>query len=122
MLAERGLATAVDALAERAPVPVRIDISAEQLPASAERTAYYVIAEGLTNVAKHAMATNAQVSITRRNGVACVTIRDDGRGGAEIAAGSGLEGLNDRVAATGGTLKISSGPGGTTLEATIPCE
>ena len=81
-----------------------------------------MIAEGLTNVAKHAKATNAQVSITRRNGVACVTIRDDGKGGAEIVAGSGLEGLNDRVAATGGTFNISSGPRGTTLEATIPCE
>ena len=121
LLAERGLTTAVDALAERAPVPVIIDITAKQLPASVERTAYYVIAEGLTNVAKHAMATNAQVSITQRNGVVCVTIRDDGKGGAEITAGSGLEGLNDRVAATGGAFNISSGPGGTTLEATIPC-
>ena len=122
LLAERGLATAVDALAERAPIPVRIDITAEQLPPSAERTAYYVIAEGLTNVAKHAKATSAEVSITRRNGIACVTIRDDGKGGAEMAAESGLEGLNDRVAATGGTFNISSDPGGTTLEATIPCE
>lgn len=122
LLTERGLATAVDALAERAPVPVHIDITAERLPASAERTAYYVIAEGLTNMAKHAMATSAQVSITRRNGLACITISDDGKGGAEIAGGSGLEGLNDRVAATGGTFDISSGPGGTTLKATFPCE
>ena len=121
LLAERGLATAVDALAELAPIPVRIEITAEQLPAGVERTAYYVIAEGLTNVAKHAVATNVQVSITSRNGVTRVTIRDDGKGGAEIAAGAGLEGLNDRVAATGGTFNISSGPGGTTLEATIPC-
>lgn len=121
LLAERGLATAVDALAERAPVPVQIDVTAENLPAIAERTAYYVIAEGLTNMAKHSMASSAEVSITRRNGAACVTIRDDGKGGAVISAGSGLEGLKDRVAATGGTFNVSSGPSGTTLEATIPC-
>lgn len=121
LLAERGLATAVDALAERAPVPVQIDITTDPLPSRVEKTAYYVIAEGLTNMAKYALATNAHVSITRRNGVACITIRDDGKGGAKIAAGSGLEGLNDRVAATGGTFNVSSDPGGTTLEATIPC-
>ncbi len=60
-------------------------------------------------------------AISRRNGAACVTIRDDGKGGAAISAGSGLEGLNDRVAAAGGTFTVASGPGGTTLEATIPC-
>ena len=122
LLAERGLATAVDALAERAPVPVQIDITSGRLPPGAESTAYFVIAEGLTNVAKHAMASNARVSITRRDGTACIAIRDDGKGGAEIAPGSGLEGLNDRVAATGGTFTVSSGPRGTTLEATIPCD
>lgn len=121
LLAERGLAPAVDALAERAPVPVRLDITANQLPAGAERTAYYVIAEGLTNMAKHASATKAQVSISRDNSDAHVTIVDNGRGGAEISPGSGLEGLNDRIAATGGTFNITSGPEGTTLEATIPC-
>ncbi len=121
LLAERGLALAVDALAERAPVPVTVDVTAARLPAPAERTAYFVVAEGLTNMAKHAMATSAEVSITRANGVARVTISDDGRSGAAIAPGSGLEGLNDRVAATGGAFRISSGPGGTTLEATIPC-
>ncbi len=121
LLADRGLAPAVDALAERAPVPVTVDIAPGPLPANAERTAYFVIAEGLTNMAKHAGATNAEVSITRSNGLASVTIRDDGKGGAKIAPGSGLEGLNDRVAAVGGTFRISSGPAGTTLEATIPC-
>ncbi len=121
LLAERGLAPAVVALAERAPVPVTVDVTTDRLPAGAERTAYFVVAEGLTNMAKHAMATSAEVSISRNDGSARVTIRDDGRGGAEIAPGSGLEGLNDRVAATGGAFRISSGPGGTTLEATIPC-
>lgn len=122
LLAERGLATAVDALAERAPVPVRIDIAAEELPASAEQAAYYIVAEGLTNMAKHARATRAEVLITRTRSDACITIRDNGRGGAKITTGSGLEGLNDRVAATGGTFRISTGPSGTSLEATIPCE
>ncbi|MGI9599258.1 MAG: sensor histidine kinase, partial [Acidimicrobiales bacterium] len=121
LLAERGLAPAVDALAERAPVPVKLDIATTDLSAKAERAAYYVIAEGLTNMAKHASATKAQVSITRDHGDAHVTIHDDGRGGAEISPGSGLEGLNDRIAATGGTFNVTSGPGGTTLEATIPC-
>jgi signal transduction histidine kinase len=121
LLAERGLATAVDALAERAPVPVHLDIAADALPAGTERTAYYVIAEGLTNMAKHASATRARVSVTRDNGCAHVTIFDDGGGGAEISPGSGLEGLNDRIAATGGEFNIMSGPDGTTLEATIPC-
>ncbi len=121
LLAERGLAPAVDALAERAPVPVTVDVTTGRLPAGAERTAYFVVAEGLTNMAKHAKATSGEVSIIRRDGDARVTIRDDGMGGAEITPGSGLEGLNDRVAATGGAFRVSSGPGGTTLEATIPC-
>jgi signal transduction histidine kinase len=121
LLAERGLAPAVDALAERAPVPVELDLAAEDLPATAERAAYFVIAEGLTNMAKHASATRASVSISRDNGDAQVTICDNGRGGAEISPGSGLAGLNDRIAAIGGRFDISSGPDGTTLEATIPC-
>lgn len=121
LLAERGLAPAVDALAERAPVPVKLEIVAKDLPVTAERTAYYMIAEGLTNMAKHASASRASVSICRDHGDAQVTISDDGRGGAQISPGSGLEGLNDRVAAIGGTFHITSGPSGTTLEATIPC-
>ncbi len=121
LLAERGLAPAVDALAERAPVPIELAISTGELPPPAERAAFYVIAEGLTNMAKHASATRASVSIADHNGDAQVIISDNGQGGAEIAPGSGLEGLNDRIAAIGGSFNISSGPDGTTLEATIPC-
>ncbi|MGI9599260.1 MAG: sensor histidine kinase [Acidimicrobiales bacterium] len=121
LLAERGLATAVDALAERASVPVHIEISARQLPEDVERAAYYIIAEGLTNMAKHAEASSAQVSITSNDGDALVMICDDGRGGARMSPGSGLEGLKDRVAATGGAFDISSGSEGTTLTAKIPC-
>ena len=121
LLAERGLAAAVDALAERASVPVDLDLTAGSLPAQIESTAYFVIAEGLTNVAKHAQATHATVTVTRANGQATVRIDDDGRGGAVAAGGSGLEGLNDRVAATGGTFELASTPAGTTLEVTLPC-
>ena len=120
LLAERGLANAIDALAERAPVPVRIDIAAGALPSEAETTAYYVVAEGLTNIAKHAQATEASVSIRQRNGSALIEVSDDGNGGATMSAGSGLQGLDDRVAAAGGAFAIRTGPSGTTLEATIP--
>ena len=123
LLVERGLGAAVDALAERSPVPVRADVDAERLPSAIEIIAYYVAAEGLANVAKHAAgATRASVSIRRRNGATHVEISDDGRGGAAILGGSGLEGLNDRVAAAGGTFTVQSGPTGTTLAAVIPCE
>ncbi|MGI9659791.1 MAG: sensor histidine kinase, partial [Gaiellaceae bacterium] len=71
--------------------------------------------------AKHADATRASVSITRQNGAAQIQVRDDGCGGAAMTTGSGLEGLDDRVAATGGTLRLESGPDGTTLTAVIPC-
>ncbi len=121
LLAERGLDAAVEALVDRAPVPVELDLAADALPPAATVTAYYVIAEGLTNVARHARATRAEVSLTASTGLAIVRIDDDGAGGAEAFAGSGLEGLGDRVAASGGSLDISSTPSGTTLTATIPC-
>ena len=123
LLVERGLGTAVDALAERSPVPVRTDVVSDRLPGAVEIIAYYVVAEGLANVAKHAAgATRASVSISQRNGVTHIEISDDGHGGAAIVGGSGLEGLDDRVAAAGGTFSIESGPAGTTLAAAIPCE
>ena len=122
MLAERGLALAVDALAERAPVPVQIDITQDDLPPDVQTTAYFVIAEALTNIAKHAEASHAAVAVQKRNGCAHVRVEDNGHGGAHLTAGSGLEGLNDRVAAATGTLTISSNRNGTTLEAPIPCE
>lgn len=122
LLAERGLASAVDALAERTPVPVNINVDGERLPERIESTAYYVIAEGLTNVAKHSLSTTAAVSVSRANGKVRIRIEDDGTGGAHQTAGSGLEGLDDRVAAAGGTFELISTRAGTTLEVTIPCE
>ena len=121
LLAERGLVAAVDALAERAPVPVRIDIDPDELPTEVATTIYFVVAEALTNIAKHAGATTANVSIVHVDGSARVGVTDDGGGGAVLAPGSGLQGLDDRVAAAGGSFTIRSGPEGTTLEATIPC-
>ncbi len=121
LLTERGLSAAVGALAERAPIPVDIAAPAQRLPDRVETTAFYVVAEGLTNVAKHSHASNAAVSIVRDDGYAVVRIVDDGRGGARSGPGTGLEGLEDRVAALGGELIVTSGDGGTTLEATLPC-
>jgi len=122
LLAERGLGAAVEALAERSPVPVRTEVASAGVPAAIEKTAYYVVAEGLTNVAKHARAAQASVRIELQDGTLQVVVSDDGAGEAAITPGSGLQGLEDRVVAAGGRLTVQSGPAGTTLTAVIPCE
>ena len=122
LLTERGLGAAVEALAERSPIPVRTEVASGGLPPSLEKAAYFVVAEGLTNVAKHAQASEASVSIHSEDGSFQIVVADDGAGGASVASGSGLQGLEDRVVAAGGTLSIHSGAGGTTLTAVIPCE
>jgi signal transduction histidine kinase len=92
-------------------------------PAAAETAAYYVVAEALTNVAKHAEAGEAEVRIGHRDGSLSVEVRDDGQGGAARTPGSGLEGIGQRVDALGGELEIDSPAGGPTiLKAVIPCE
>lgn len=121
LLAERGLAAAVETLVERSAVPVRVDIVGGSLPGPVATTAYFVIAEGLTNVAKHAHASGAEVTVCRDADAVTVRIVDDGIGGAIASPGSGLQGLDDRVAAAGGSLRIDSIPPGTTVEAMIPC-
>ncbi len=121
LLAERGLSAAVDALAERAPVPVRLAVDDDALPPPVATTVYFVVAEALANVAKHARATRVSVAISQSDGHALVAVCDDGQGGAAMTPGSGLQGLDDRVSAAGGTLTLDSGPAGTTLEACIPC-
>jgi signal transduction histidine kinase len=94
LLTERGLGAALDALLARSPVPVEVaELPEERLDAPVEAAAYYVVAEAITNVAKYAHASHATVSITQSNGAATVTVRDDGVGGADPAAGSGLRGL-----------------------------
>ena len=105
MLTERGLEPAVRALADRAPLPVELDVCIqERLPDPVEAAAYYVVAEALTNVAKYAQASEVTVELERGNGHACIEVRDDGIGGAVAGRGSGLRGLADRVEALGGRL------------------
>jgi signal transduction histidine kinase len=107
-------------LAERSPLPVTVDASAERLPAVVEATGYFVIADALTNVAKHARARAARVLVALDGNALKVQIDDDGNGGAD-PSGSGLVGLADRVAALDGVLDVRSAPGsGTRIAATIP--
>ena len=121
-LTTHGLAAVVETLAERAPIPVRFIVPAGRWPAAIERTAYFVISEALANVYKHAAATHATVLISVSGARVLVEIADDGRGGAEPGNGTGLRGLDDRVAAIGGTLRIaSSTPHGTRITAELPC-
>jgi PAS domain S-box-containing protein len=121
VLTRSGLPAAVAALADRAPVPLLIEIADERYPKSVESAAYFVAAEALTNIAKYAQASTARVAATQADGHLVVTIDDDGVGGAELSAGSGLAGLADRLAALDGTLTVSSPPGeGTHIRAEIP--
>jgi signal transduction histidine kinase len=122
VLTEQGLSAAVRALAERTPVPVRVTVPDQPLPASVETAAYFVIAESLSNVAKYADARRAWVNVATENGSALVEVRDDGVGAARPADGSGLQGLADRVGALGGQLRVESPPGGgTRVTAELPC-
>jgi PAS domain S-box-containing protein len=122
VLSDRGLEPAIEALAARTPVPVRWAIELEErLPEPVEAAAYYVVAEALTNAAKHARASEVSVRIARTNGLAQIEVADDGVGGAAADGGSGLRGLADRVEALGGHLRLDSPIGsGTTVHAEIP--
>jgi signal transduction histidine kinase len=122
VLTEKGLDAALYALAARAPVPVTLDSEeGARLPEAVEVAAYYAVSEALTNVAKYAQATRADVAVHRENGSLRVDVTDDGVGGADTAKGSGLRGLADRVAALDGTLSVESPPGrGTHLRVEIP--
>jgi signal transduction histidine kinase len=123
ILTDRGLDAAVSALAGRSPIPVTVTVDVGHRPPPAPETAaYYVVAEALTNVAKHSGADAAEVAITLAGGRLAVEVRDDGHGGAERAPGSGLEGIAQRVDALQGELTIDSPPGGPTrLRAEFPC-
>jgi len=103
-------------------VPVDIDVDLEERPPrDTEATAYYIAAEALTNVARHAEAAAARVTVRREHALLRVEIADDGKGGADAASGTGLLGLRDRAEAAGGTLGIASPPGaGTVIVASLP--
>lgn len=122
ILGDYGLPRALDALATRLPIPVELDATVEQrLPEHIEATAYYIVAEALTNVAKHAGADSARVTLRIDDGMLRCEVADDGRGGAAEAAGTGILGLRDRAEAAGGTLTLSSPPGrGTVVSALLP--
>jgi signal transduction histidine kinase len=120
VLTHGGLRAGIAALSSRTPVPVEIDVSVDRLPAPVEATAYFVVAEALTNMAKHASAGHAEVVARIEDGMLRVTVRDDGVGGAS-PNGSGLVGLADRLAVLDGRLEVDSPPGGgTRLTAAIP--
>jgi signal transduction histidine kinase len=118
-----GLKAALTSLASRSGVPTAVSFQApDRLPEAVELAAYFVACEALANVAKYAHATKASVRVSRRNGMAVIEISDDGVGGADETAGTGLQGLADRVAALDGTLRILSAPGaGTVVTADLPC-
>jgi signal transduction histidine kinase len=125
VLTDRGLAAAVEALGSRAPIPVTVDAKiARRPPPVVESAAYFVVAESLTNVAKHAPQAAAAVRLRLEDDdeMLDVTIADDGPGGADVAAGSGLDGLRRRVAALDGEMRIvSPADGGTRIEVRLPC-
>jgi signal transduction histidine kinase len=123
VLTDRGLDAALSGLAALSPVPVTVRVNLPQRPpAQLEAIAYFVVAEALTNVAKHARASRAEVAVTRSGGLLTVMISDDGTGGAD-PGGEGLSGLAGRVAGVDGRLLITSPLGGpTTIEVALPCE
>jgi signal transduction histidine kinase len=124
VLTERGLAPAIDALVSRAPVPVEVTgLPEERLPPATEATAYFTVAEALTNIAKYAEASHVTVRMEHENGVLAIEVEDDGIGGARATPGSGLSGLADRVGAVDGILEVVSPPGdGTLVRAELPLE
>jgi signal transduction histidine kinase len=123
VLSDRGLDAALSSLAGRAPVPVSVEVRvSERPPPAIETTAYFVVAEALTNIAKHAGASRAAVTVARQNGHLKVEVTDDGIGGADATRGTGLTGLVDRVTAVDGTVRLSSPVGGPTiLTVELPC-
>jgi signal transduction histidine kinase len=125
-LARGGLRAGIDSLVTAAVIPVDLDLSAQpldRLPNDVEVTAYFVVAEALANVAKHAQATRARVTVAGEGNTLIVEVTDDGVGGADPRGGSGLTGLSDRVDALDGTLTLTSVRGaGTTVRITLPMQ
>jgi signal transduction histidine kinase len=123
VLTDRGLDAALSALAARSPLPVRLDVRLDQRPpASVEATAYFIVAEALTNAARYANARRVDVRVRQNGDKLHIEVRDDGVGGAEQRDGGGLAGLADRASSVEGSLRISSPHGGpTVVTADLPC-
>jgi signal transduction histidine kinase len=123
VLTDLGLPAALEELADSSPIPVTIDAHLEsRLPGQIENTAYFTVAEALTNIAKHSGATSATVTARLHDEVLTIEVSDNGRGGADPGRGTGLTGLADRVAVAGGRMLLSSPPGGpTVLRVEVPC-
>jgi signal transduction histidine kinase len=128
ILVDRGLPSALAALAGRSTVPVDLAVDPDlgtaggRLDAAVENAAYFVVAESLTNVAKHSQASECWLAVARAGHRLGIVVADDGAGGAHLAKGHGLAGLADRVRALGGTLAVTSPPGGPTeIRADLPC-
>jgi signal transduction histidine kinase len=120
-LTELGLGAALAELAPRFPFPVHVDVPEQPLPPAVAAAAYFVASEGVANAAKHSGAGTVWITAAHRDGRLSIEVTDDGRGGADIEAGSGLRGLADRVEALGGRLLVEAAPeGGTRLRAEIP--
>jgi signal transduction histidine kinase len=124
ILSKGGLGPALQTLAHRSAIPVDLDITTDvRLAEPIEVAAYFVASEALANAAKHSDATRIDVSLERRDGNLVLSVRDDGVGGADAARGSGIVGLNDRVEALGGSLRVDSRPGkGTQIVAQLPLD
>jgi signal transduction histidine kinase len=120
-LTHGGLRAGIGALVSRVRLPVSVDVTGERFPAALEATAYFIVAEALTNAVRHARATSAQIAAVVDGGNLQLEVRDDGVGGATCNGSSGLLGLRDRAAALNGALRIESPPGqGTAVAATLP--
>jgi signal transduction histidine kinase len=122
ILSEGGLVPALKALSRASSLPMELDLdAAHRLPPSVEVAAYYVVAEALSNAAKHAHASVVRLRAVVEDGRLCLTVSDDGIGGANPVRGSGLIGLTDRVEALGGSMTVTShSRAGTTIQAELP--
>jgi signal transduction histidine kinase len=120
-LSERGLGNALESLTVACEMPVTLDVRADELPEQVELAAYFIVSESLTNASKHAEASRVEIHVQAADDVLVVQIADDGRGGADTTAGTGLRGLVDRIDALGGRFEIDSPPGvGTRVSARLP--
>ncbi|MDA0160182.1 histidine kinase [Solirubrobacter ginsenosidimutans] len=119
VLTDRGICAALEELTAGTPLPVGLDVTDERFAPEVEAAAYFLVAEAITNAVKHAGATGVDVTVARDGDTLRIAVSDDGCGGADPAKGSGLRGIEDRVAVLGGTLELAGAPG-TTVAATLP--